>query len=278
MPKPLIKWAGGKTELLPEIFSRFPKTIDTFYEPFIGGGAVTIEYLTRNPGAIVIASDINPRLINLYNIVKENHPLFYETLNELSEGYLASRVLYPEGDRPFFENVRQSFNRKTYTSHLNAAEFVFLNKTCFNGLYRENRNRLFNVPHGDYKKPKIYDEENIEAVSNLFQSVDFECRSYQYNYPEGSFIYFDPPYMPVSKTSNFKDYCGIFGEKQQRELAAFCRSLNDRGVLWLLSNSCHPLIEELYKGFTIDIVECRRNINSRGGSRGKVQEYLVRNY
>lgn len=277
MPKPLIKWAGGKTALLPEIFSRFPKTIDTFCEPFIGGGAVTIEYLTRNPGAIVVASDINPRLINLYNVVKVNDFFFYEELQCLSETYYSSRT-YQDGCLQFFEEVRRDFNEKNYSSVINAAEFVFLNKTCFNGLYRENSKGEFNVPHGKYKNPKIFDEENIEALSQLFQSVTFQCRSYQYDYPEGSFIYFDPPYMPVSKTSSFKDYCGIFGEEQQKELAAFCRSLNDHGVRWLLSNSCHPLIKELYDGFTIDIVECRRNINSKGGSRGKVQEYLIRNY
>ena len=272
-PQPFLKWAGGKRQLLPELDPRvaLARPFNRYHEPFIGGGALFF-HLVRSNGLgqnTAFLSDNNGRLIDAYlgirDVVDEVVRLLQEHANaHCSEHYYAMRACVPE------------------TPAERAARVIYLNRTCFNGLFRENSAGVFNVPIGRYRNPCICDEENLRAVSASLKRAQIEVRPFETVLERagyGDFVYFDPPYHPVSKTASFTAYAKEdFGEENQRHLAAVFCELTLRGIKSLLSNSDTPLIHTLYDGFKIERVAAARAINSRASGRGKIQEVLVRNF
>ena len=271
---PVLKWVGGKRQLLPEIRKRVPAHYTKYYEPFVGGGAVLFDLQPEN----AVVNDINEELINLYNVVKHN-------VDELIEN-LGNHV----NDEAYFYKTRaldrDSKKYQEMTNTEKASRLHFLNKTCFNGLYRVNLSGQFNSPFGRYKKPNITNEVTLRAVSKYFNSanLEFKCGDFEESLKgirKGSFVYFDPPYDPVSDISNFTGYAkGGFDRNEQIRLKELCDKLHSRGVKFLLSNSATEYILDLYKDdkYKIDIVKAKRSINSNGNKRGEVNEVLVRNY
>ncbi len=289
--KPFLKWAGGKSQLLPEIEKRIPffQNDDfTYIEPFIGSGAVFFWMLNNFPniGKIVI-NDLNTDLINVYQQIKLNIESIISHLQNLQKEY---HLINENEDlkKAYYYKKRRLFNSRTSDKIVQAALLIFLNKTCFNGLYRVNKSNEFNVPVGSYQKPAILDVVNLRRVSHSLQrvvirSVDFEQILDECD--EKSFIYFDPPYKPLNITSSFNSYSNHeFNDNEQIRLKEFCDNLNENGHKWLLSNS-DPVnkkgihfFDELYKDYTIERVKASRNINSKGYKRGKLNELLIRNY
>lgn len=296
--KPFLKWAGGKTQLLPEIQKRLPFELEAgkikhYIEPFIGGGAVFF-YLTQFYRLEeVIISDVNIELLIVYKTVKEDVEGLIEQLNRLKK-----RFLYSENREKFYYEQRESFNQNqedfVFTHYRSnwikrAAQFIFLNHTCFNGLYRTNSKSLFNVPFGKYEQPGIFDEHNLRAASDLLRNVkilkgDFEiCAEFA---DDKTFIYFDPPYRPISRTSSFSTYHKTeFTDGDQKRLAEFYRWLDKKGSKLMLSNSDpknenpnDDFFDELYKNFRIDRVKASRAINSNGAKRGQISELIITNY
>lgn len=264
--KPPIKWAGGKSQLIPQFIPLFPKyEYKVYIEPFVGGGAVFFHLLPKR--AILI--DNNPELINFYLVLRDNLEDLIESLKKhknTSEYYYKIRSLKPEDLDPVSR----------------ASRFLYLNKTAYNGLWRVNSNGEFNVPYGRYKNPKILDEENLRIASSVLQGVEIIAGDFSLagEYIEkNTFIYFDPPYHPISKTANFTGYTvNSFNEEEQKRLAKFFREMDKRGCLLMLSNSDTDFIRELYKDYDIQIVKARRAINCRADRRGPITELVIRNY
>jgi DNA adenine methylase len=283
--KPFIKWAGGKTQLLPYIKNSLPKNIkniDTYIEPFVGGGAVLFHILSTYPQIKnVVINDINPRLMNTYIVVRENPSELILKLAQLQKIYWQ---LIPNEQKQFYMEQRGQFNTKSLNRIDEASLFIFLNKTCFNGLYRENQKGDFNVSFGKHAKPLICDDKLILKISELLQNVDI-CHGDYANLvshlKRQSFIYFDPPYRPLSCTSDFTSYSSDrFDDIQQKRLAAFCRFLSFNSN-WMLSNSCTTddnFFNEQYMGYTIRQVIARRSIGANANSRKTVRELLITNY
>lgn len=269
---PVLKWVGGKRQLMPEIEKILPKSYTTYYEPFIGGGAVLFEL---QPNKAVI-NDINGELINLYNIIKNDVELLIEDLKKhqnTSEYFYTIREL----DRDRIEYEKLSIIEK-------ASRIIYLNKTCFNGLFRVNKAGEFNSPFGKYKNPNIVDEVTLRAVSKYFNKADIKILNGDFEeclkgIRKGAFVYLDPPYDPVSNSANFTGYDkGGFNRDEQIRLKNLCDKLDKKEVKFLLSNSATEFIKDLYKDYDIKIVKAKRSINSNGNSRGEVDEVLVRNY
>ncbi|MEM6533656.1 MAG: DNA adenine methylase [Myxococcota bacterium] len=263
-PKPFLKWAGGKGKLLPEITKRFPKAYRRYHEPFVGGAAV---FFGLGPDTASL-SDINDELVNAYRAIRDDVDSVIEELRAheaTEEHFYAVRGQEREGMAPAESTART----------------IFLNRTCFNGLYRVNRKGQFNVPFGRYANPKICDADNLRAVSAALQGVEIEHRSafeIVKRAHKGDLVYFDPPYDPVSKTASFTSYTRHgFGDSEQEKLAQVCRDLDRKGVHFVLSNSDTEFIRSLYQGFRIEQVYVRRPINSRADRRGPVAEVLVSN-
>lgn len=264
--KPLLKWAGGKRALLPEILKRIPK-FERYHESFIGGGALLFELTPRN----VMIGDVNPDLVQFYRKVRDEPKRLYSELQsmELSkESYLQVRI---EFNDPYTEPVRK------------AAAFLFLNKTCYNGLFRVNSKGQFNVPYGNKKRLSIPSLDHVLIVSSYLRQVnEILCRDFKSSIPEsiyeGDFFYFDPPYVPIGK-NGFTEYSKEgFGVRDQYELMALCKYIDWKGAKFMLSNSDTPFTRELYKDFTIDIVKNGRSISCKSDGRKEVTELLVRNY
>jgi DNA adenine methylase len=267
--RPFVKWAGGKGQLLSELIARLPKNYIRYFEPFVGGGAL---FFALQPQMATLL-DINEELINVYSVVKDNLP---ELLQRLSTHV---------HDEEYFYGMRQADRSPEYNRWgkvKRASRFIYLNKTCFNGLYRVNSKGLFNVPFGDYKNPMIRDVQNLTACSVALKSCEIECAQFvqvESLANHRDFIYFDPPYAPLSASSNFTSYVkGGFGSEQQEELRDLCERLDRKGAKWMLSNSSAPLVLDLYKQYRLEFVSASRAINSKGASRGKIQEVIVRNY
>ncbi|MER0101026.1 MULTISPECIES: DNA adenine methylase [unclassified Corynebacterium] len=271
--KPLVKWAGGKRQLLPHIHAALPAgTPRRYYEPFIGGGAVLF---SLTPAAARV-NDLNSELINLYKVVREG-----------VEELISLVSTYPN-DADFFYQLRavdrdaERFAALSATER--AARTLYLNKTCYNGLYRVNSAGQFNAPFGRYKNPTICDADTLRGVHQYFRDNDIAFTQGDFTAAvadagEGDFVYFDPPYDPVNVTSSFTGYQkGGFDRAEQERLKAVCDDLNARGVKFLLSNSATEFIRDLYADYSIDTVAATRAINSVGSRRGKVDEVLVRNY
>ncbi|AFY87089.1 DNA adenine methylase [Chroococcidiopsis thermalis] len=273
LPRPFLKWAGGKSQLISQYIPYFPQKFATYYEPFLGGGAVFF-YLygvTRNDKPTqkfpAVLTDINPELVNVYCCVRDRVEELIELLARHQEQH----------DRDYYYRVRSQF---TGTPVEMAARLIYLNKTCFNGLYRENSKGEFNVPMGKYKNPTICNAELLRLVSVSLQSVVIEVRPFDAildfaKTPE-DFVYFDPPYHPLSDTSNFTGYSRYsFNEKDQIRLRDTFAELARRGVKVMLSNSDCSLVRELYKDFHIHEILATRAINSKAQKRGKITEILI---
>lgn len=298
--KPFLKWAGGKTQLLPVIQELLPKDfeqgkIKRYIEPFIGGGAVFFWLTQFNEIEEFVISDISDELYIVYQTVREDVEDLIERLTQLRKIFLS---LSEEGQERFFYQQRELFNenqkdvkfRKFQASWVNrTAQFIFLNRTCFNGLYRTNSQLKFNVPFGKYKNPGIFDEENLRAASQILQNTtilhgDFEnCEKFA---DENAFVYFDPPYRPISKTSSFSTYHkSEFTDDDQIRLANFFKRLDQKGAKLMLSNSDpknenpnDEFFDELYRDFQITRVKASRAINCNGAKRGQISELIITNY
>ena len=291
--KPFVKWAGGKTQLLNEIDKVIPEYIKqkrfTYIEPFVGGGAVLFWILQKYPDIEqAVINDINTDLTNSYQTIKENVDDLISILQEWEEKYHSLKDK-PEIKKEYYYSKRELFNSRTSDKTTQTALFIFLNRTCFNGLYRVNRKNEFNVPIGSYKTPMICDEDNLRAVNQVLQKViilnsDFE-ETLKYAKQETLF-YFDPPYKPLSNTSSFNSYAkDEFDDNEQIRLAKFCEKIDLLGFNWILSNSDvkgkNPndnFFDELYSEFNIKRVMARRNINSNPNKRGELTELLITNF
>lgn len=293
--KPFVKWAGGKGSLLSQLNKYYPLElkngkIECYIEPFVGGGAVLIDILQNYKVKEAYAFDINENLINSYNIIKNNVNELIHNLKILEKEYLS---IEKEARKEYFYNIRKQYNsyklNKDEKSLQKAVEFIFLNRTCFNGLYRVNKNGDFNVPMGNYKNPTICDEENLIALSELIKNVEFQCKDYttSQNYiKKNTFVYFDPPYRPLNITSGFTSYTKEdFNDEDQKELALFYKELSNNNVKVMLSNS-NPkntnkedcFFDNIYKGFNINEVYAKRMINANSNGRGEISELLITNY
>ena len=296
--KPFIKWAGGKRQLINKISEYYPiemiedKTITKYVEPFVGGGAVLFDILNRDQIKHIYIGDTNPNLINTYMVVQLYVNLLIKELKNLEHEYLAlddkKRAEYYLSVRTEFNKCTNVLNRFAKAKVRQAACFIFLNRTCFNGLYRVNRSGKFNVPHGKYKNPSICDEENLRTVSKKMENVVIKCCSYQDwadIIDEQTLVYFDPPYRPLTKTSNFNSYDkNVFGDDQQVELANFVKQISEKGAMFILSNSDPHNIDvndnffdELYADFNIHEISASRHINRNASGRGSVSELLITN-
>jgi DNA adenine methylase len=264
--KPFLKWVGGKSQLLGELRSLMPQEqYGTYFEPFVGSGAL---FFHVNPKDAVI-NDSNTDLINCYEVIRDNVEELIKALKNYSN------------DPETYYSVRALDNQKL-NSVERAARMIYLNRTCFNGLYRVNQKGQFNTPYGSYSNPRICNEENLKAVSYVLRDIKIVSGDYQKSLKsakKGDFIYFDPPYLPVSKYSDFKRYTkDSFYDKNHEELAETFKELDSKGCYVMLSNSDHPLAYKLFDGYNIKIVKARRLINKIASGRGKVNELIVRNY
>lgn len=288
--RPFIKWVGGKTQLLPEIRQRYPENITRYCEPFVGGGAVLFDVLqTFHPNEVLI-NDINPELINLYENIRDN----CEPLIQLLEHFQTEYLETPEADRQnLYLGKRATYNhfieeRNPEHNLEKAALFIYLNKTCFNGLYRVNRNGLFNVPFNRAKNPLICDSENIRECSQLLQNVQMHVGDYSYCrdfIDENTFVYLDPPYRPLTESSSFTSYNeNGFSDIQQIELGNFITEMAHRGAMIVASNSDphnaneqDEFFDNLYADFNIERVQATRMVNSNARRRGPINELLISN-
>ena len=278
--KPILKWAGGKRELIPKIRNYYKKLNPKKYiEPFFGGGAVYFDILKTINLSLKktsIINDINSDLIDMYRNIKTKPDEIIYFCKELEKIYYKYDYYYIREHFNGFDKNKKPVER--YEGVMRSSSLILLNRTCFNGLYRVNSKGLFNVPKGSYKNPKIIDEENLYKLSSLlpdFKNIlntEFDKIS---GINKGDLVYFDPPYHPLNETSSFTSYSGVFGEKEQIRLRNYFRNLSNRGVHVILSNSCSNFIKEIYDEFKIIEVDSSRNINSKSKNRGKIQEYLV---
>lgn len=293
--RPFVKWAGGKGSLISQLNNFYPYElrhgiIERYIEPFVGGGAVLIDILQKYNVEQAYAFDINIDLINCYNVIKNNVEELITSLRQMETEYLQ---LGQEERKNYFYNKRDEYNNYTLEENeqniQRAAQFIYLNRTCFNGLYRVNKSGKFNVPVGSYKNPTICDEENLRNLSELIQNVQFQYGDYRRSMEyvtENTFVYFDPPYRPLNVTSGFTSYTKEdFNDDNQRELAEFYRELNEQNAKLMLSNS-NPkntnkedtFFDNIYQGFNIDEIYASRMINANSKGRGKISEILVTNY
>lgn len=292
--KPFLKWAGGKGQLLSEIEKYYPfenKNITKYAEPFVGGGAVLFDILSKFNLEEVYISDINEELVNTYRIIKNNINgllcLLKQMQNEFIPLDVDKRKYYYLTKRTRFNDLKLNGDESINTEK--AALMIFLNKTCFNGLFRVNRKGLFNVPMGSYKHPMICDEANLRAVSEKLQRVKIVCGDYQQSenfIDKKTFVYFDPPYRPLNDTANFTAYTeNLFSDKEQIELARFVGKLNEKGAKVVVSNSDpknynieDDFFDKIYAAHKIKRVEANRMINCNGEARGKIKELLIANF
>ena len=292
--KPFVKWAGGKSSLIPQLTKYFPLElkngqIEKYVEPFVGGGAVLIDILQKYNVKEAYAFDINKDLINCYNVIKYKVEDLIQELDKKEKEFLA---LENDDRQKYFYNVRTEYNSYALNNKIDvkrASEFIFLNRTCFNGLYRVNKAGKFNVPCGKYKNPTICDSNNLRNLSILLKNVIFEYGDYRKSeslVDENTFVYFDPPYRPLSVTSGFTSYTKEdFNDENQKELANYYNKLNSKNAKLMLSNS-NPkntdindnFFENIYKGFNINEVSAKRMINSNAKGRGDISELLITNY
>ena len=289
--KPFVKWAGGKSQLLNEIRAKYPEKIEKYCEPFVGGGAVLLDVLANCQPKEVLINDINAELVNTYSQIKSTVDELIEMLSEMQEAFWAKndtdrKVMYLD-KRERFNNLKVNIDKQIDLEK--AASFIFLNKTCFNGLYRVNRKGLFNVPMGAYKNPPICDAENLRLISKLLQSVQIKCGDYSECaefIDENTFVYIDPPYRPLTATASFTSYSeNEFGDKQQIELGKFVDEISAKGAKVVVSNSdpknsdeSDSFFDDLYSNYTIMRVSAKRMINSKATGRGIINELLICNF
>ncbi|MDD5022327.1 MAG: DNA adenine methylase [Endomicrobiaceae bacterium] len=293
--KPFIKWAGGKKQLLSDIRQKYPFNIDNkinkYCEPFVGGGAVLFDILSNYQVEKILINDINKELINVYNQIKEN---VSELIIELSKIQNKFWKMDNETQKKFYYKRREEFNylKVNGDEKVNikkAVLFIFLNKTCFNGLFRVNSKGLFNVPKGSSKKPLICDEENLNAISKKMKKVSVICGDYKKCLSfidKNTFVYLDPPYRPISLTASFTSYSeNLFNDSEQYRLGLFIDKINIKGAKVILSNSDPKNInkkdnffDDMYKNYNIDRIEAKRFINCDATKRSDITELLITNY
>ena len=292
--KPFLKWAGGKGQLLKEIEEYYPfenRKITKYAEPFIGGGAVLFDILSKYDLEEIYISDINSELINTYRVIRDNVDKTIELLTKYQSEYIPcdkeERKCYYMAKRLRFNNLKINGNDDVNIEK--AALMIFLNKTCFNGLYRVNKKGLFNVPMGSYKNPMICDEDNLRAVSEKLQKVTVVCGDYKKStefIDAKTFVYFDPPYRPITDTANFTAYTeNLFNDDEQIELAKFVDEMGNKGAKIVISNSDpknsnknDDFFDNIYSAYKIKRVEATRMINSKSEARGKIKELLISNF
>ncbi|MBO4452122.1 MAG: DNA adenine methylase [Bacteroidaceae bacterium] len=291
--KPFIKWVGGKSQLIEQLDAQLPADFDnwenvTYIEPFVGGGAMLFYMLQRYPNIQhAIINDINPDLAICYRTVRDTPEQLIESLMDIENAYLALET--EEGRKDFFMAARYRYNEKNLDPIENTTKFFFLNRTCFNGLYRVNKKGLFNVPFGKYANPTICDPETIRKDSELLQRVEILNSDFETTFEHArgnTLFYFDPPYRPLSDTSSFNDYAKeAFNDDAQVRLKEYCDHINEAGFHFMLSNSdCKGKNENdnffdvLYGAYQIERVWASRSINSNPEKRGKLTEILVHNY
>lgn len=270
--QPFVKWVGGKRQILDEIKEFMPLKYSKYYEPFLGGGALLFDIQPRN----ATVSDINKELINLYLVIKND---VNSLINDLKKH---------KNDSNYYYQMRELDRNKEAYSKLSSIEkasrIIFLNKTCYNGLFRVNKAGEFNSPFGSYEEPNIVNEPVLKAVNYYFihSKIDIQCCDFEAavsSAKAGDFVYFDPPYDPVSSSASFTGYDkGGFSRKEQTRLKLLCDKLNRAGVKFLLSNSATDFIKDIYQAYRIKPIMAKRVINSKATMRGDVEEVLIRNY
>lgn len=266
---PIVKWVGGKRQLMFELLKNMPKSYNRYFEPFIGGGALFFELQPDN----AYISDMNEELINLYSVVRDS-------VDELIEDLSKHEV-----SKEYFLEIRNIDRTEKYSNLSNverASRFIYLNRTCFNGMYRVNSKGEFNVPFGNYKNPRIIDENNLLNCFELLKETEIKCADFSEilnKVQKNDFVYFDPPYVPLNETSSFTSYTKDgFDIDMQFKLRDVCDELDSMGVKFMLSNSDTKLVNELYANYEIKKVFASRQINANADGRGKITEVLVRNY
>lgn len=291
---PFVKWAGGKRQLLPTLRQYYPnelgKSITRYAEPFVGGGAVLFDILQTYTLKEIYISDINAELINTYITIRDNVDTLIDCLSRMKTDYLSKTET--ERNTTYYDR-RSRYNDLKLGREKNSLEmaalFIFLNKTCFNGLYRVSPKTGFNVPVGKYKNPQILDADNLQKISSALQNVEIVCEDYRHSIDfidENTFVYIDPPYRPLSKTARFTSYAvGEFTDEDQKQLAEFSKIIDTKHAKFLLSNSDpkntnqnDSFFDDLYTSFNIRRIEAVRCINSKGTGRGKIRELLISNY
>lgn len=293
--KPFVKWAGGKAQLLTEIRKKYPSelgdSVNCYCEPFVGGGAVLFDILSQYEMKEVLINDINAELINTYKQIQTHVSDLLEILETMQNCFWP---LNSEQRKVYYYDMRRRFNYLKVNGNENvnlekAALFIFLNKTCFNGLFRVNRKGIFNVPMGSYKKPLICDKNNLLAISELLRGVTIQCGEYTSCEPfidKNTFIYIDPPYRPITKTANFTAYNeNLFNDQDQIALGEFVKRLHKKGAKIVISNSDPKngderdhFFEDLYCEYNISRVHAKRMINCNGKSRGNISELIISNF
>lgn len=274
LPRPFLKWAGGKRQFLRRFEPYYPESFATFHEPFVGGGAVFFHLVRLGRITEARLSDVNRDLIATYDVLRDSCDPLVSALRRLDAGH----------DRDQYYEVRQQYNERKLNRIRRAAAVIYLNRTCFNGLHRVNSRGHFNVPMGKYENPKILDEELLRTCSSALGVATLESMDFRIALEpvaKDDFVYLDPPYVPLSPTANFTAYAtGRFDFEDQIRLAEVFRELDQRGAKVMLSNHETPEILDLYSDFAATSVrlDARRAINSRGDRRGPVREILVRNY
>ena len=271
--KPFVKWAGGKRQILDKLNKYIPTNFDTYYEPFVGGGALLFDLAPKK----AVINDSNEELMNVYNVLCDYSK--YSKMCKLLNKYEANH------SEEFYYEIRNMDKEKSFSrisDYKKAARTLYLNKSCFNGLYRVNKKGEFNVPFNKNKKVNTYDGENLLTIHYFLTNNDIkiECLDFEESVKtakKGDFVYFDPPYD--SDTSTFNSYTEEgFGKEEQRRLAQTFKELDSRGVYVMLSNHNTILVNELYKDYNIHIIEAKRSINSKGSKRGNVEEVIITNY
>ncbi len=292
--KPFLKWAGGKGQLLKEIERYYPfdnGKITKYAEPFVGGGAVLFDILSKYDLEQIYISDINAELINTYRIIRDDIDALIEMLYGMKNEFI---LLDTDARKEYYMKKRERFNDLKVNGNENiniekAALMIFLNKTCFNGLFRVNKKGLFNVPMGSYKNPMICDEVNLRVVSEKLQKVTIVCGDYRESadfIDENTFVYFDPPYRPITDTASFTAYTeNLFNDEEQIELARFVDEMHKKGAKVVISNSDpknsnteDDFFDNIYSAHKIQRVEATRMINCNSEARGKIKELLISNF
>lgn len=300
LAKPFLKWAGGKGQLISMFRDFYPVELKTgeiknYYEPFIGGGAVFFDVVQQYNVESAFLYDINPELILTYRVIQQDVFKLIEVLGSYQKWYEKSDE---KAQNELFYKIRDEFNKDLHQTNFSkfneswfkrAAQIIFLNKTCFNGLFRFNQKGEFNVPAGRYKNPKILDEQNLLKVSKLLSVAEIRnagFESVEQDISGNAFVYFDPPYRPISKTSGFTSYSSFkFGDTEQMKLADLFNRLHEKGIKLMLSNSDPKnndpedhFFDEIYKNFKIARIPARRMINSNPAKRDAINEIVVTNY
>jgi DNA adenine methylase len=258
--RPFLKWVGGKRSILPELLKRMPEEYDAYHEPFLGGGAL---FFAEKPQEAFL-SDVNFHLILTFKAVRDN---VEEVIKQLKiHERLHNKEYYLKARKKLF---KEKDNVKL------ASLFIYINKTCFNGLYRVNQSGGFNVPMGDYTNPNILDEENLRSASKMLKNADIQQYGFEHmKIYKKDFYYLDPPYHET-----YSQYDGSgFGDKEHKKLAEFCKKIDEKGGFFMVSNSDTPFVRELYKGYNIEIVSASRMVSCKAHQRGKENELIIRNY